>query len=73
MFSTCDDRPKEAVRYVRCVCPTWAFFRIKVRTYKKGEKDKYQLIVKPSKWKELKAKLKLLTRKTVPASFDEQE
>ena len=44
-----------------------------VPTYKKGEKGKYQLIVKPSKWKELKAKLKLLTRKTIPASFDEQE
>ena len=43
-----------------------------VPTYKKGEKGKYQLVVKPSKWKELKAKLKLLTRKTIPASFDER-
>lgn len=43
-----------------------------VPTYKKGEKGKYQLVVKPSKWKEFKAKLKLLTRKTTPASFDER-
>ena len=43
-----------------------------VPTYKKGEKGKYQLVVKPSKWKELKAKLKFLTRKTIPASFDER-
>ena len=43
-----------------------------VPTYKKGEKGKYQLVVKASKWKELKAKLKRLTRKTIPASFDER-
>ena len=43
-----------------------------VPTYKKGEKGKYQLVVKPSKWEELKAKLKRLTRKTIPASFDER-
>ena len=43
-----------------------------VPTYKKGEKGKYQLVVKKSKWKELKAKLKYLTRKTIPASFDER-
>ena len=41
-------------------------------TYKKGEKGKYQLVVKKSKWKELKAKLKRLTKKTIPASFDER-
>jgi len=41
-------------------------------TYKKGEKGKYQLAVKASKWKELKAKLKHLTKKTTPASFDER-
>lgn len=41
-------------------------------TYKKGEKGKYQLIVKQSKWEALKAKLKLLTKKTTPASFDER-
>jgi group II intron reverse transcriptase/maturase len=43
-----------------------------VPTYKKGEKGKYQLVVKDSKWKELKAKLKRLSRKTIPVSFDER-
>jgi group II intron reverse transcriptase/maturase len=43
-----------------------------VPTYKKGEKGKYQLVVKPSKWGEFKAKLKHLTKKTVPASFGER-
>jgi group II intron reverse transcriptase/maturase len=43
-----------------------------VPTYKKGEKGKYQLVAKSSKWKEFKAKLKYLTKKTVPASFDER-
>jgi len=43
-----------------------------VPTYQKGEKGKYQLVVKESKWQALKAKLKRLTRKTIPASFDER-
>ena len=43
-----------------------------VPTYKKGEKGKYQLVVKPSKWKEFKSKLKQLTKKTIPASFGER-
>jgi RNA-directed DNA polymerase len=43
-----------------------------VPTYKKGEKGKYQLIVKPSKWKVFKSKLKYLTKKTIPMSFDER-
>jgi len=43
-----------------------------VPTYKKGEKGRYQLVVKKSKWAALKAKLKQLTRKTRPASFDER-
>ena len=43
-----------------------------VPTYKKGEKGKYQLVVKASKWQELKAKLKRITKKTIPASFDER-
>ena len=43
-----------------------------VPTYKKGEKGKYQLVVKKSKWKEFKAKLKYLTKKTIPASFEER-
>src|SRR5699024_11566648 len=42
-----------------------------VLTYKKGEKGKYQLVVKPSKWKEFKAKLKYLTKKTIPARSEE--
>ena len=41
-------------------------------TYKKGEKGKYQFVVKKSKWKELKLKLKELTKKTIPMSFDER-
>ena len=43
-----------------------------VPTCKKGEKGKYQLVVKQTKWEELKAKLKAITRKTIPASFDER-
>jgi group II intron reverse transcriptase/maturase len=43
-----------------------------VPTYKKGEKGRYQLVVKPSKWKEFKAKLKYLTKKTIPASFEKR-
>ena len=43
-----------------------------VPTYKKGEKGKYQFVVKKSKWKEFKSKLKQLTKKTIPMSFDER-
>jgi len=43
-----------------------------VPTYKKNEKGKYQLVVKQSKWVAFKAKLKYLTRKTIPASFEER-
>jgi len=43
-----------------------------VPTYKKGEKGKYQLIVKQSKWAAFKAKLKHLTKKTIPMSFEER-
>lgn len=43
-----------------------------VPTYKKGEKGKYQLVVKASKWAVLKAKLKQFTRKTIPIRFDER-
>ncbi|PCI95350.1 MAG: group II intron reverse transcriptase/maturase [Flavobacteriales bacterium] len=43
-----------------------------VPTYKKGEKGKFQLVVKASKWKEFKSKLKYLTRKTIPTSFEER-
>jgi len=43
-----------------------------VPTYKKGERGRYQFVVEKSKWQELKQKLKYLTKKTVPASFDER-
>lgn len=43
-----------------------------VPTYKKGEKSKYQLVVKASKWTAFKEKLKYLTKKTIPASFEER-
>ena len=43
-----------------------------VPSYKKGEKGVYQLVVQKSKWKEFKSKLKYLTRKTIPASFEER-
>ena len=38
----------------------------------KGEKGKYQFVVKKSKWKEFKSKLKHLTKKTIPMTFDER-
>lgn len=41
-----------------------------VPTYKKGEKGKYQLVVKESSWQSLKRKLKAATKKTKPFSFD---
>jgi group II intron reverse transcriptase/maturase len=43
-----------------------------VPTYKKGEKGKYQLVLKESKWKEFKSKLKELTKKTTPMSFEDR-
>ncbi|MEA3339680.1 MAG: group II intron reverse transcriptase/maturase, partial [Chloroflexota bacterium] len=43
-----------------------------VPTYKKGEKGKYQLIVSKKSLKRLKSKIKLITRKTIPCSFDER-
>lgn len=43
-----------------------------VPTYRKGEKGKYQLIVEENRWKTFKAKLKEITRKTTPMSFDER-
>jgi hypothetical protein len=41
-----------------------------VPTYRKGEQGKYQLVVEAKRWDNLKAKLKELTRKTLPMSFD---
>jgi hypothetical protein len=43
-----------------------------VPTYRKGEKGKYQLVVRQKRWETLKAKLKEITRKTTPMSFDER-
>jgi hypothetical protein len=43
-----------------------------VPTYAKGEKGKYQLVVTKKRWKALKSKLKEITRKTAPMSFDER-
>lgn len=40
--------------------------------FKKGSKGRFQLIVIEKKWKSLKAKLKMITRKTAPMSFDER-
>jgi group II intron reverse transcriptase/maturase len=43
-----------------------------VPTYKKGERGKYQLVVSEKSWKKLKEKLKTITRKTTPMSFEER-
>lgn len=43
-----------------------------VPTYRKGVKGKYQLVVASKRWIMFKAKLKEVTRKTTPMSFDER-
>ena len=43
-----------------------------VPTYRKGEKGRYQLVVKKSSWASLKRKLKATTKKTLPYSFEER-
>jgi len=43
-----------------------------VPTYVKGERGKYQLVVSEKSWKSLKQKLKTITRKTIPCTFDER-
>jgi len=43
-----------------------------VPTYVKGEKGKYQMVVSEKSWKNLKQKLKTITRKTTPMTFDER-
>ena len=43
-----------------------------VPTYKKGEKGKYQLVVKRGSWANLKRKLKAITKKTKPYSLEER-
>lgn len=43
-----------------------------VPTYRKGDKGKYQLIVTKKRWETFKFKLKEITRKTSPLSFNER-
>lgn len=43
-----------------------------VPTYQKGKKGRYQMVVSEKGWKNLKQKLKAITKKTLPASFDER-
>lgn len=43
-----------------------------VPTYQKGVRGQYQPVVEKSRWKQLKAKLKEVTRKTTPMTFDER-
>jgi len=43
-----------------------------VPIYQRGAKGKYQLVVTRKRWKSFKAKLKEITRKTNPMSFDER-
>lgn len=43
-----------------------------VPTYEKGTKGKYQLVVSESGWKELKEKIRTVTRKTAPLSLAER-
>ena len=43
-----------------------------VPTYEKGVKGKYQLVVSEGSWKELKAKIRTITRKTAPLTIAER-
>ena len=43
-----------------------------VPTYVKGERGKYQLVVRDKSWESLKQKIKTITCKTTPASLDER-
>ena len=43
-----------------------------VPVFKKGSKGKYQLVVDRKALRKLKAEIKSITRKTIPASFDER-
>lgn len=63
------NREKSGIRRpVHFTCLGFGF----VPTYKKGERGKYQLVVSEKSWEKLKQKLKILTRKTTPMSFDER-
>ncbi len=41
-------------------------------SYQRGVRGQYQLVVSKASWQELKCKIKEITRKTIPASFDER-
>jgi len=41
-------------------------------SYQRGVKGQYQLVVSKSSWDELKYKIKQITRKTIPVSFNER-
>ena len=63
------NREKSGIRRpVQFTCLGFGF----VPTYVKGERGKYQLVVSPKSWEQLKLKLKAITRKTTPMSFDER-
>jgi group II intron reverse transcriptase/maturase len=63
------NREKSGIRRpVHFTCLGFGF----VPTYKKGERGKYQLVVSEKSWRNLKQKLKTITRKTTPMSFDER-
>jgi len=63
------NREKSDIRRpVHFTCLAFGF----VPTYKKGERGKYQLVVSEKRWRSLKKKLKTVTRKTTPMSFDER-
>ena len=63
------NRAKSGIRRpVQFTCLGFGF----VPTYKRGEKGKYQLVVSDKSWKKFKQKLKTVTRKTTPMSFNER-
>lgn len=63
------NREKSGIRRpIQFTCLGFGF----VPTYRKGERGKYQLVVSGKSWKSLKQKLKTITRKTTPMSFDER-
>jgi hypothetical protein len=63
------NREKSGIRRpVQFTCLGFDF----VPTYRKGERGKYQLVVSKKGWEKLKQKLKTITRKTTPMSFDER-
>ena len=63
------NREKSGIRRpVQFTCLGFGF----VPTYVKGERGKYQLVVSEKSWGKLKQKLKAITRKTTPMSFNER-